>query len=48
MRQSIALIHAGSFRVKPLISHRLSLAEVVAGIQMKERLEGLKHLIIMD
>ena len=48
MRQSIALIHAGSFRVKPLISHRLPLAEVVAGIQMKERLQGLKHLIIMD
>jgi len=48
MRQAIALIHSRSFQVQPLISHRLSLEEVTAGIAMKERLEGLKHLIIVD
>lgn len=48
MRQSIALIRSGSFRVHPLISHRLSLEQVVEGIHMKDRVEGLKHLIIMD
>jgi L-iditol 2-dehydrogenase len=48
MRQSIALIHAGAFKVQPLISHRLGLEDVTEGIAMKERLEGLKHLIIVD
>lgn len=48
MRQAIALIHSRSFQVQPLISHRLSLGKVTEGIAMKERLEGLKHLIIMD
>jgi len=48
MRQSIALIRSGSFRVQPLISHRLSLERVVEGIHMKDRLEGLKHMISMD
>jgi threonine dehydrogenase-like Zn-dependent dehydrogenase len=47
MRQAIALIHSRSFQVQTLISHRLSLEEVAAGIAMKERLEGLKHLIII-
>jgi L-iditol 2-dehydrogenase len=48
MRQSVALISSGSFKVKPLISHRLSLDQVMEGIHLKERLEGLKHLIFMD
>ena len=48
MRQAVALIHSRSFRVNPLISHRLPLEQVIEGIQMKERLEGLKHLIILD
>ncbi|MDH7498798.1 MAG: alcohol dehydrogenase catalytic domain-containing protein [candidate division NC10 bacterium] len=48
MRQSIALIRSGSFRVQPLISHRLSLEQVVEGIHMKDRQEGLKHLIFVD
>ena len=48
MRQALALMHSGSFRVGPLISHRLPLEEVIAGMRMKERLEGLKHLIIVE
>ncbi len=48
MRQAVALIRSGSFRVKPIISHRLQLDQVIEGIEMKERLEGLKHLIVMD
>jgi len=32
--------------VKPLITHRLSLDEVVRGISLKEKQEGIKHVIV--
>jgi len=47
MRQAIALIQSGAFEVKPIISHCLPLDQVVEGIRMKERLEGIKHMLIV-
>ncbi|MEW5960386.1 MAG: alcohol dehydrogenase catalytic domain-containing protein, partial [Chloroflexota bacterium] len=46
--QALALINAGIIKVKPLISHRLPLAEVQSGYEIARQQAGLKVLIVHE
>ena len=43
---ALALLHAGAVQVKPLISHRLPLAEVQDGYEIARKQSGLKVMIL--
>jgi L-iditol 2-dehydrogenase len=47
-QMAIALIASGKIAAKPLISHRLSIAETLEGIALTEKAKGLKVIIKND
>jgi L-iditol 2-dehydrogenase len=47
-QEALALLDAGTIKVKPLISHRLPIEQVQQGFEIARKLEGLKVLIVHE
>ncbi|RMF95085.1 MAG: threonine dehydrogenase [Candidatus Schekmanbacteria bacterium] len=45
MKKAVELLEKGKLNLQKIITHRLNIDDVVKGIQMKENLVGIKHII---